>query len=106
MSDAIATAETANSLPEDALLPPLPPLMASSGVEEVIETAELAPEPVIPSPPLSGLYDSFDELLAFLQTFHRDNGAAIRILKSAIPREVYAKKKYTYYVLACDRAGS
>ncbi|EAQ87040.1 hypothetical protein CHGG_08293 [Chaetomium globosum CBS 148.51] len=61
--------------------------MASSGVEEVIETAELAPEPVIPSPPLSGLYDSFDELLAFLQTFHRDNGAAIRILKSANPRE-------------------
>ncbi|EAQ84339.1 hypothetical protein CHGG_08353 [Chaetomium globosum CBS 148.51] len=106
LSDAIATAETANSLQEDALLPPLPPLMALSGVEEVIETAESAPEPVIPSPPPSGLYDSFDELLAFLQTFHRDNGAAIKILKSANPREVYGERKYTYYVLACDRAGS
>ncbi|RFU71828.1 transposase [Trichoderma arundinaceum] len=68
--------------------PSQPPAYATAAlprVEEITEAspqAEEAAEHQFPVPPPSALYDSFDELLAFLQTFHRDNGAAIRTGRS------------------------
>ncbi|KAK1246768.1 hypothetical protein MKX08_000570 [Trichoderma sp. CBMAI-0020] len=72
----------------------------SRDIEEVNRVAE------IPPPPPSAVYDSFDDLMAFLQGFHRENGAAVRKLKSASPREINGVKTPTYVILVCDQAGS
>lgn len=75
----------------------------SQGPQEVEEVNKVAE---IPPPPPSAVYDSFDDLMAFLQGFHRENGAAVRKLKSASPREINGVKTPTYVILVCDRAGS
>jgi hypothetical protein len=75
-------------------------------VEETAETAESASEPVIPSPPPSELYDTFDDLIDFLQTFHRESGAALRTDRSSNPQIINGERVLTYRALVCDRAGS
>lgn len=82
---------------------------ASPQAEEITEVspqAEEAAEHQFPVPPPSALYDSFDELLAFLQTFHRDNGAALRTERSSNPQTINGERVLTYRALVCDRAGS
>lgn len=91
---------------ENAIILQEDDLPALSGVEEVIETAESAPAPQFPALPPSAMYNSFNDLMDFLQAFHRENGAAIRIKRSSNPREINGETIPTYYALLCDRAGS
>lgn len=82
-------------------------LEAPEQTAEAIDLQQQSPltsPQILPPPPLD-IYDLFDELLAFLQRFHRDHNAAVRIARSANPREVNGQRIKTYYVLVCDRAG-
>ncbi|KAM0265397.1 hypothetical protein ACHAQJ_000239 [Trichoderma viride] len=56
-------------------------------------------------PPLSEMYDSFDELMSFLQAFHRENGAPIRIKRNSDHQIANGERIPTYYTLGCDRSG-
>ena len=54
----------------------------------------------IPLLPPSPQFDSFDDLYDFLQTFHRDNGAA---LIKALSSRKRGQERPTNYVFVCDR---
>ena len=58
---------------------------------------------VIPLPPTSAMYDSYNELYTFLQQFHRRNGAALAVRRSGSPQMVNGKMTYCYITLGCDR---
>ncbi|KAF4123686.1 hypothetical protein GMORB2_6387 [Geosmithia morbida] len=69
--------------------------------------AEFDPTSVeIPLPPPSQTFSSFDALFAFLQGFHRDNGAALVKRRSGNRRMVDGVSTVTQYWLICDRGHS
>lgn len=55
--------------------------------------------------PVSVTYDSFEDLFSFLQSFYRDNGAALVKKSSAKKKEVNGEVIPTYITLICDRGG-
>jgi hypothetical protein len=90
--------------------PPLYAAAASQRPPEVIELSDKAteqpPEHYFPNPPPSALYNSFNELFVFLQTFHRKNGLALRTERSSNPQVINRERVLTYRALICDRASS
>jgi hypothetical protein len=59
----------------------------------------------IPPPPPSNLFDSFDELMDFLQGFYRENGAALVRRSNGPKRKILGKELITHRSLGCDRGG-
>lgn len=87
-----------NEDPDDQLIP--------QGVEPEFHP-ELDPDELqIPPLPPSATFDSFNELYAFLQTFHRENGAAIVKRNSWGKRIVNGQAQVMNYILICDRGRS
>jgi hypothetical protein len=82
----------------------------SNKATEVIELSDEAieqpPEHHFPVPPPSALYNSFNKLFMFLQTFHRGNGLALRTKRSSNPQVINGERVLTYRALICNRAGS
>ncbi|KAG6232689.1 hypothetical protein E4U26_004366 [Claviceps purpurea] len=98
-SDAIATADPASpsSVTEDK---DVPGHTADTEVSEVDEDNEVQEIP--PLPP-SVLYDTFDDLFAFLQTWARSNGVAFVKKSSSNTREINGTKMATRRLVLCDR---
>ncbi|KYK55510.1 hypothetical protein DCS_07473 [Drechmeria coniospora] len=82
--------------------------------ERRTESAEREPEKeseregdeatVIPPPPPSSVFDTYEEMYSFLQTFHRDNGAAIVKRSTGGKKHDFGNgKQYSYIVFICDR---
>ncbi|KAG6307101.1 hypothetical protein E4U45_005602 [Claviceps purpurea] len=98
-SDAIATADPASpsSVTEDK---DVPGHTADTEVSEVDEDNEVQEIP--PLPP-SVLYDTFDDLFAFLQTWARSNGVVFVKKSSSNTREINGTKMATRRLVLCDR---
>ncbi|KAG6293124.1 hypothetical protein E4U09_003121 [Claviceps aff. purpurea] len=73
---------------------------ADTEVSEVDEDNEVQEIP--PLPP-SVLYDTFDDLFAFLQTWARSNGVAFVKKSSSNAREINGTKMSTRRLILCDR---
>lgn len=60
----------------------------------------------IPQPPPPQEFDSFEDLYNFLQSFYRDNGAALVKKNAGNYIEVDGRRFPTRYSLVCDRGAS
>ncbi|EQL01091.1 hypothetical protein G6O67_008257 [Ophiocordyceps sinensis] len=59
--------------------------------------------PAIPRLPPSPTFDTYDELYNFLQTFHRENSAAIVKMNSSNKRKVDGQPVLSNVIFICDR---
>ncbi|PKK54016.1 hypothetical protein CI102_1216 [Trichoderma harzianum] len=106
------TAETAETASEASEIEEAAEIASEAAeIEEIAEAAEAAetaaaPEYYFEVPPPSALYDSYEDLLAFLQAFHREEGAALRTERSSNPQIINGERVLTYRALVCDCAGS
>ena len=57
----------------------------------------------IPQLPLSLIFDTYDELFAFLRDFHINNGAAIVKASSGTQRDIDGTLQPTWIKFKCDR---
>jgi hypothetical protein len=59
----------------------------------------------IPLPPVSGVYDTYDQLKAFLQDFYCRNGAALRV-ENSNSRKILGMMQKATVTLVCDKSGA
>lgn len=61
---------------------------------------------IIPVPPVSQLFDTYEDLMTNLQGFHRENGAGIVVRTSYSRRDLRSGSQATRIVFECDRGRS
>lgn len=77
-----------------------------NAVNEAVTSLPEASGRVIPPPPPAQEYDSFDELFNSLQSYYRNNGAAIIKKSPGNKVNVNGTVIPTYYSIVCDRGAS
>ena len=91
---------------------PDPPHLAPVAQPDAIEHASISQLPgdvhedvgtPIPQLPLSPVFDTYDELFAFLRDFHINNGAAIVKASSGTKRDMDGILQPTWIKFKCDR---